>query len=220
LWLKMFKLYCMCTRATTIGDLWRNNKQLASRVDPQKFAVFGVLNGIIRRVHKYPMKRAASVKIEDSVKKADMTELLDSKRGRNPSNPTTTTTPPHMPTSDQTGRNLTLHREGNSVVKSPSMPTVSLSSRALAGEVALPSRMMSRRNREASDPTFHSTQGANKASDAETEQEVVDTLNKELDAYLDGSHCYDEICCHLEVPKKLLDNIIHQQNDDLIIRWH
>jgi len=57
----LFKLYCSLQRGLRMGTFATQYKLLESRIDPRRFAIFGVINGLIRRVHKYPITRPTPI---------------------------------------------------------------------------------------------------------------------------------------------------------------
>jgi hypothetical protein len=68
--LALGELYNACNRTESIGELWLailsgqtlrqvsvNWKKLFSLIDHRRFTTFGVVHGILRRVHQYPLYR-------------------------------------------------------------------------------------------------------------------------------------------------------------------
>jgi len=51
----VFQMYCAMTYGTTIRDLCLRFNPHALRIDEQRLVQFGVLRGLIRRIHKYPV---------------------------------------------------------------------------------------------------------------------------------------------------------------------
>lgn len=51
----VFRIYAAMTRGTTIRDLCLRFNPSNLRINERKLVQFGVLEGIIRRVHKYPI---------------------------------------------------------------------------------------------------------------------------------------------------------------------
>jgi len=56
---RIISLYAQMKHDYTLKK-WMDDNQIAQQnIDPRKFITFGLLNGIIRRVHKYPLKRSS-----------------------------------------------------------------------------------------------------------------------------------------------------------------
>lgn len=59
------ELYAACTRSGSVGDLWvsllsREHarvdwKKMFEQIDHRRFATFGLVHGLLRRIHNYPM---------------------------------------------------------------------------------------------------------------------------------------------------------------------
>ncbi|XP_014254393.1 GATOR complex protein NPRL2 [Cimex lectularius] len=51
----VFKLYCSMTHGTTVKDLCIRYNPSSLRIDERKLVQFGLVEGLIRRIHKYPI---------------------------------------------------------------------------------------------------------------------------------------------------------------------
>jgi len=60
--IKIISLYAALKHDVTLKKWIEENNVISLNVDPRKFITFGLLNNIIRRVHKYPLKLVKSKK--------------------------------------------------------------------------------------------------------------------------------------------------------------
>jgi len=70
----VFSLYACVNQSSTIGDLVRDWECFSNAIDARCFVRFGVANGMLRRVHRYPI---ASLTLDRShLGEADLDRLL------------------------------------------------------------------------------------------------------------------------------------------------
>ena len=63
----VFRMFAAMTRGTTIRDLCLRFNPSNLRVNERKLVQFGVLEGLIRRVHKYPILLSESADLQKSL---------------------------------------------------------------------------------------------------------------------------------------------------------
>ncbi|XP_018330250.1 GATOR complex protein NPRL2 isoform X2 [Agrilus planipennis] len=63
----VFRMYAAMTRGTTIKDLCIRFNPASLKINERKLVQFGVLEGLIRRVHKYPVYLGESLELQKSM---------------------------------------------------------------------------------------------------------------------------------------------------------
>lgn len=151
----IFRLYCSLQRGVRLGAFCQKWELTLRNIDPRRFITFGLVNGIIRRIHKYPCIRA--LRPQKAEPKDDKDEPKMPK-----------ITPIRNDTVDESGM-LGLRLRGTKGRKS-----VDYSDTPEDG---------------VGDHT--TVERGGEANVAYEDQEQKDEIQ------LDGTHSYDEICCHI-----------------------
>lgn len=63
---KVIGLYCELRGMVTVREFTEENNLDGLNIDERRFITFGLVNKIIRRIHKYPLKLPKKVKKEES----------------------------------------------------------------------------------------------------------------------------------------------------------
>jgi len=192
----LLTLYMRCRRGVRVGQLTTKYKFEQNNIDPRRFVVFGVLNGVLNRLHKYP------VLVQDNRPGDDNSESSQHKHLKSRPAPKGVLSITAKKTREVKDIDMT-QMGGNTEPKQPGGH----------GHGAYGNGQGSR------DQTNSGHSGGNgnenkrvQSSASSNPSSFIDQTHETIrlvDFLHDGLHSYDELCCLFNVDAKTLDQVFN-----------
>jgi hypothetical protein len=184
------ELYASLKQGQSVRQWYAQNSRKLAHIDIRRFITFGIIKGFLYRVHKYAY---ATGQPAPQLKSSHHYHHSQSQ-------------PPSGPSSRGPGTGT----------NSPYASSVGDD----AAPIAQPQHHHNHSGQRGDDGREHATSvhsGSRSAVvfDDEDEEELVD--NKTLSKYLDGMHCFDQICTELEISEKDLTAALKRYPGEVLI---
>jgi len=211
-WKTLFRLYSSFQRGLRLSEFCKKHSLSTLNIDVRKLITFGVLNKLIRRVHKYPVGKEGLVDI-----RLPTVPLIALPAVRSLSqNPNFTSIAPHA-----------LHRDLSSPQNSPRKSSTTTSRRGsikTSPKVTFgeePERRGGGILRSMTDFAVAKQQlNENKMKKTMEEMDEEEDNNNDLSTLgrmMDNTHSFDEICCELGIPHGFLERQVRADERCVII---
>lgn len=192
----LITLYTSLRQGLTLKSWVLDNLDMLSGIDIRRFITFGVIKGFLYRVHKYAYATSAALP------PAPPTSLQTS------ATPSTS----NMRDSDTTTiRGNGHHPPITNIYSHAQHPSFSIHRPSMASTTSL--------NPHQVNPHHHRGSSAAQSQELKDIDELVSNREREsghhLIRFLDGMHCFDEICSELSLPEKVIEGKIRGVGEGL-----
>lgn len=203
----LITLYTSLRQGLTLKNWVLENLELLSGIDIRRFITFGIIKGFLYRVHKY------AIATSTALPPAPPTSLQTS-AATSIANPQDSDTATIRGTTHAHPSSIPHHEYQSNLLPQAhhQHPSFSLHRPSIASTTSL-------------NPHLANTQYLNPSKTDELGLEsLVSEREKEVGLpllrFLDGMHCFDEICCELELPEKVVEGKIRGIGEGLGVVIH
>jgi hypothetical protein len=197
----LITLYTSLRQGLTLKSWVLDNLDMLSGIDIRRFITFGVIKGFLYRVHKYAY--ATSAALPPAPPTSLQTSAAPSTSNMRDSDTATIRGNAHHPSI----ANIHSHAQH---------PSFSLHRPSMASTTSL--------NPHQANPHHHRGSSATQNQELKDIDELVSEREREsglpLIRFLDGMHCFDEICSELSLPEKVIESKIRGVGEGLGIIIH
>ena len=204
------ELFAALKQGQSVREWYAENSDMLASIDLRRFITFGVIKGFVYRVHKYPCAANQDVRMRviggKLQIKRNQNTAESTRDGRRGSQVSTLSVQPKIVGS------LAIRRRGMDEVHDDD-----------EGDTSTITSKSKRRNRNRKqhqhlhphriDDESLSNSDTESNTDFEDEKQRIDTAR--LARYLDGAHCFDEICTDLEISEIQLAERLRRWNSSV-----
>ncbi|EAW08275.1 nitrogen permease regulating protein NPR2 [Aspergillus clavatus NRRL 1] len=184
------ELYACLKQGQSVRQWYAQNSRKLAHIDIRRFITFGIIKGFLYRVHKYAYATGLPAP-----------PLKPSRHG-------------HGPGSHHSHSHSHTQPPSGASSRGPGTGTHSPYASSVGDEVAPIAQARGDDGKEHS-TSVHSGSRNGVVFDDEEDEEPVD--NKTLAKYLDGMHCFDQICTELEISEKDLTAALKRYPGEVLI---
>ncbi|KAJ8111697.1 hypothetical protein OPT61_g5768 [Boeremia exigua] len=197
----LIALYTSLRQGLTLKSWVLDNLDLLSGIDIRRFITFGVIKGFLYRVHKYAY--ATSIAMPPAPPTSLQTSAAPSTSNMRDSD--TATIRGHHPSMS------TLHSHAQH-------PSFSIHRPSIASTTSLNPHQANMHHHHHKAPSVSRNQNLKDMDELVSERERE--VGLQLVNFLDGMHCFDEICSDLSLPEKVIEGKIRGVGEGLAVVIH